>query len=99
MGFSSLGQGCGAGGAGLGKPFLPAADFSGQLQQGLALLFRLPLQLAPLPRQSGLAIPRFLLAKQGFLAGVGGEKGRKLLIQLRLQLVEPAHGAAARRAW
>jgi hypothetical protein len=38
------------------------------------------LQLTPLPYQPGLAIPRFLLAKQGFLAGVGGEKGSQLLI-------------------
>ena len=63
VGFSPLGQCCGAGGAGFHHTLLPAADFSGQLQQGLALLFRLPLQLAPLPYQLGLAIPGFLLAK------------------------------------
>ena len=87
VGLGALGQGGGTGGLRLDHPLLPAPNLVGQLQQGLALLFRLPLQLASLPHQPGLAIARSLLLQQGLLAGVGGEEGLQLLVEPRLQLI------------
>ena len=98
-GFGLVGQCAGAGGPGPLHPPLPLCDLAGQLQQGATQPFRLRLHLQLPLLQSPLPFLLLLLVQQLALLGVAAEERLQLLLQLRLQLLEPvaAHGRCLRQ--